>query len=186
MQKLPLSLCLFYNHGQKSWDTFAFLGRFPIHTGPNPALTPQTMLDACIHNFFQVSTLYRVGGGRSARKFRKWWTVLSGNGEMTEKYAYCSTVPRNFVQDCSSTTTWAILSWRSFILGTWESGWDKVGIEIQGLSSTYCNFQRLSRPWTFYFKFQGLSRTFKVRANPVNSFCHRQNLTLVKSACETT
>ena len=25
---------LFYNHGQKSWDTFAFLGRFPIHTGP--------------------------------------------------------------------------------------------------------------------------------------------------------
>ena len=23
-----------YNDGQKSWDTFAFLGRFPIHTGP--------------------------------------------------------------------------------------------------------------------------------------------------------
>ena len=22
------------NHGQKPWDTFAFLGRFPIHTGP--------------------------------------------------------------------------------------------------------------------------------------------------------
>ena len=41
-----------YNHGQKSWDTFAFLGRFPIHTGPNPPLTPQTMLDACIQNFF--------------------------------------------------------------------------------------------------------------------------------------
>ena len=34
-----------YNHGQKSWDTFAFLGRFPIHTGPTPPLTPQTMLD---------------------------------------------------------------------------------------------------------------------------------------------
>ena len=27
------------NHGQKSWDTFAFLGRFPIHTGPTPPLT---------------------------------------------------------------------------------------------------------------------------------------------------
>ena len=67
----------------------------------------------------------------------------------------------------SSTTTWAILSWRSFILGTWESGLDKVSTEIQGLSSTDCNFQGLSRPWTFYFKFQGLSRTFKVRANPV-------------------
>ena len=58
----------------------------------------------------------------------------------------------------SSTTTWAILSWRSFILGTWESGLDKVSTEIQGLSSTDYNFQGLSRPWTFYFKFQGLSR----------------------------
>ena len=25
-----------YNHGHKSWDTFAFLGRFPIQTGPIP------------------------------------------------------------------------------------------------------------------------------------------------------
>ena len=57
----------------------------------------------------------------------------------------------------SSTTTWAILSWRSFILGTWESGLDKVSTEIQGLSSNDYNFQ-------------GLSRTFKVRANPVKTF----------------
>ena len=49
----------------------------------------------------------------------------------------------------SSTTTWAILSWRSFILGTWEFGLDKVSTEIQELSSTDCNFQGLSRPWTF-------------------------------------
>ena len=61
---------LIYNHGQKSWDTFAFMGRFPIHTGPTPPLTLQTMLDACIQNFFRVSTLYRWGG-RTARKFRK-------------------------------------------------------------------------------------------------------------------
>ena len=40
-----------YNHGQKSWDTFAFLGRLPINTGPTPPLTPQTMLDTCIQNF---------------------------------------------------------------------------------------------------------------------------------------
>ena len=45
--------------------------RFPIHTGPTPSLTPQTVLDACIQNFFRVSALYRVGGGRTARKFRK-------------------------------------------------------------------------------------------------------------------
>ena len=37
----------------KSWDTFAFLGRFPIHTGPTSPHTPQTMLEACIENFFE-------------------------------------------------------------------------------------------------------------------------------------
>ena len=51
--------------------------------------------------FFRVSTLYSVGGGRTARKFRKGCTVLRGNREMTEKYEYCGTVPRIFVQDCS-------------------------------------------------------------------------------------
>ena len=42
----------------KSWDTFEFLGRFPIYTYPAPAppLTPQTTLDACFQNFF--STLF--------------------------------------------------------------------------------------------------------------------------------
>ena len=88
------------SHGQKSWDTFAFLGHFPIHTGPTPPLTPQTMLDAYIQNFFWVSTLYRVVGGRIARNFQKGCPVLSGNREMTDKYEYCSTVPRTFVQDC--------------------------------------------------------------------------------------
>ena len=70
-----------YNQGQKSWDTFAFLGRFPIHTGPTPSLTPQTMLDACILKFFlfRRSALHRVGGRRTARKFRKGFTVLRGN-----------------------------------------------------------------------------------------------------------
>ena len=45
------------------------------------------------------STLYRVRGGRTSRKFRKGCTVLKGNRDMTEKYEYCSTVPRTFVQD---------------------------------------------------------------------------------------
>ena len=70
-----------YNHGQKSWRTFAFLGRFPIYTGPTPPLTPQTMLDACIHKFFRFSTLYRVEGGRTEREFRKGCIVLWGNPE---------------------------------------------------------------------------------------------------------
>ena len=50
-----------YNHGQKSWDTLAFLGDFSIHTDPTPPLTPQTTLDACIHNF---SGFNFVQGGR--------------------------------------------------------------------------------------------------------------------------
>ena len=58
-----------FNHGQKSWDTFAFLGRFSIHTGPTPPLTPQTMLDACVQNFIRVSTLYRVGEGELQENF---------------------------------------------------------------------------------------------------------------------
>ena len=76
----------------KSLKTLAFLGRFPIHTGPTAPLTPQTMLDLCVQNFFRVSTLYGVGGGRTARKFRKGCTFLRENREMTEKYEYCSTI----------------------------------------------------------------------------------------------
>ena len=47
----PLKIAFFLptlfsdNHGQKSWDAFAFLGHFPIHTSPTPPLTPQTTLD---------------------------------------------------------------------------------------------------------------------------------------------
>ena len=97
-----------YNHGQKSWDTFAFLWAVFQFTQTQPLALfslayphPQTMLDACIQNCFRVSTLYRLGGGKTARNFQKGCTVLRGNREMTEKYEYCSTtVPRTFVQDC--------------------------------------------------------------------------------------
>ena len=49
--------------------------------------------------FSEFSTLCRVGGGITARKYRKGYTVLRGNREMTEKYEYSSTVPRTFLQD---------------------------------------------------------------------------------------
>ena len=39
----------------------------------------------------------RVDERRAARKFRK-----GGQAESTESYECCITVPRNFVQDCSS------------------------------------------------------------------------------------
>ena len=53
------------------------------------------------------------------------------------------------------------LSARLLLLGTWKSRLDKVSTEIQGLSSTHCNFQGLSRPCIFILKFkdfQGLLR----------------------------
>ena len=45
------------------------LATISIHTGPTPPLASQTMFDTCIRNFFQVSTLYRVKGGKTARIF---------------------------------------------------------------------------------------------------------------------
>ena len=48
---------------QKSWDTFAYLRRFPVHPGPTRPFTPQTKIDACIQNLFRVSILFWGGGG---------------------------------------------------------------------------------------------------------------------------
>ena len=48
----------------------------------------------CCTRVFFLSTLYRVGGVRTARQFRKGCTVLRRNREMTEKQEYCSTLPR--------------------------------------------------------------------------------------------
>ena len=66
----------------------------------NPSPHPTNNVGRVYPEFFRVSTLYRVGGGRTARNFRKGCTVLRGNREMTEKWEYCSTVQRTFVQDC--------------------------------------------------------------------------------------
>ena len=74
--------CLFSSHlfFRPSWTEvfghFCVSGAFSnAHRSNRPPLTPQTMLDECIQNFFRASTLYRVGGGRTARKFRKGCTV---------------------------------------------------------------------------------------------------------------
>ena len=67
-----------YNHGQKSWDTFAFLGCFAIHTGPAPPLTPQTLLDACIQNFFEFQGCIGWGEGELQEIFQKAAPFLEG------------------------------------------------------------------------------------------------------------
>ena len=77
------------------WGVFQFTQVQPL---PSPHKQCWTRVSRI---FFRVSTLYKVGGGRTARKFRKGGTVLRRNRQMTEKYEYRSTVPRTFVQDCS-------------------------------------------------------------------------------------
>ena len=89
---------------------FCVSGAFSSSHRSNLSLIPKTMFDACIQNFFRVSTLYRVGGGRTAREFRKGSTVLRGTREMTDQYEYCSTAPTTFVQDCRQTTLQSLLN----------------------------------------------------------------------------
>ena len=73
--------CLFSSHllFRQLWTEvlghFRVPGAFSNAHRSNTPFTPQTMLDECIHNFIRVSTLYRVWGGRTARKFRKGCTV---------------------------------------------------------------------------------------------------------------
>ena len=92
-----------YNHGQKILGHFCISGVFsnPHRSKPHPPPPPphKQCWTRISRIFFRVSSLYRVGGGRTARNFRKECTVLRGNREMTETYEYCSTVPRTFVQE---------------------------------------------------------------------------------------
>ena len=63
-------------------DTFAFVDFFSIHTCPIPTSIPQTTLYMCIYIFFRVSTLWRVGGGRTAIKFPKHALFCEGNQKL--------------------------------------------------------------------------------------------------------
>ena len=66
---LTIFLPPYYNHGQKSWDSFAFLGIFQF-TEAQPLPSPHKQCWTRVSRiFFRVLTLYRVGEGRTARKF---------------------------------------------------------------------------------------------------------------------
>ena len=51
-------------------DTFAFLGRLPVHTGPTLSLTPQKMLDVC-PEFFSSFNFVKGGGRENCKKIPK-------------------------------------------------------------------------------------------------------------------
>ena len=67
----PGTKYFYYNHGQKSWDSFSFLGRFLIYTCPAPPLTPQTQLDECIPNFFPSFNFVEGGGRENCKNISK-------------------------------------------------------------------------------------------------------------------
>ena len=62
---------LIYNHGQKSWDTFAFVELLSINTYPAPLPTPQTTLDTSIKNFSEFQHCVVWGNGELQEKFEK-------------------------------------------------------------------------------------------------------------------
>ena len=74
-----------YNHGQKSWDTFAFLGHSPIHTGPTPLPSPHKQCWTHVSKIFSDFQLcIGWGEGELQENFEKGCTVLRGNRQMTE------------------------------------------------------------------------------------------------------
>ena len=81
------------------WGVFQFTQVQPL---PSPHKQCWTRVSRI---FFRGSTLYKVEGGITARKFRKGLTALRGNRKMTEKYKCCSNVPRTFVHNCSIRTS---------------------------------------------------------------------------------
>ena len=82
----------FYHQGQKSWRHFCICGDFFSSHMPNPIAHPTNKVGRVYPEFFQVSTLGRVEGGRTPRTFRKGCTVLWGHPQITENYEYCITV----------------------------------------------------------------------------------------------
>ena len=89
-------------------DTFAFLGRFPIHTCPTlPSPHKQRWMRVFrLFCEFQLCILWGGGGGVVGKEgelqenFEKEAIFYEGTQKITEKYNYCVTVPRTFVHDC--------------------------------------------------------------------------------------
>ena len=77
------------------WGSFQFIQVQPL---PSPHKQCWTR----VSNIFSEFQLCIGWGERELQEnFEKGCTVLRGNRGMTEKYEYCSTVPRTFIQDCT-------------------------------------------------------------------------------------
>ena len=77
------------------WGVFQFTQVQPL---PSPHKQCWTLVSR-IFSEFQLCIGW--GEGELQENFEKDALFLRGIREMTEKYEYCSSVPRTFVQDCS-------------------------------------------------------------------------------------
>ena len=75
------------------WGVFQFTQVQPL---PSPHKQCWTRVSRI---FSEIQLCIGWGEGELQENFEN-DAVLRGSREMTEKYAYCSTVPRTFVQDC--------------------------------------------------------------------------------------
>ena len=123
MVKTGKQVALIYNHGQKSWDTFAFVELFSIHTYPAPP-PPETTLDTSIKNVFRVSTLYRVGEERTARKIRKRMHCLMRAPRNYRKFWIQHYCPKEFR---IVVINWFKSLWSSLPLRDKQFSWNYVG-----------------------------------------------------------
>ena len=116
------SMVLYCNQTElHSWTKvlghFCISGAFSNSHRPNASPHPTNNVGRMYPGFFyRFSTLHRLGGGRTAIKFRKGCTLLWRNPEITEKCEYCITFSRTFVHDCSLT----VREWKQLGLSRWN------------------------------------------------------------------
>ena len=79
------------------WDVFQFTQVQPLPSPHKQWWTPISRI------FFEFQLCIGWGEGELQEIFEK-DAPLTANREMTEKYEYCSTVPRTFIRDCSFAT----------------------------------------------------------------------------------
>ena len=85
---------IFYNHGQKSCDTFAFLGRFPIHTGPTHH--PTNNVGCEYQEFFSEFQLCVEWGREKCKKISKRMHCLMREPRNDRKITILQYCPRDF------------------------------------------------------------------------------------------
>ena len=85
------------SHGQWSWDTFAFVELFSIHTCPTPSSIPKNNVGHASAHFFPNFNIVKGGRRDNCNKISEACNVLWGKLEIKQNYEYCNTFPTIFL-----------------------------------------------------------------------------------------